>query len=153
MTLNEIAKLTGKSKSTIWRWVESCSVMKQETYSKMEQAKITQKPANFTLDETIGIIRSGGNETLANLLKDNASKTAIERLEGLVEKLMISVNGLINRQSKQIMREESLLEPPKVRLADLPDKYSRIAESAINNKIKADQRKRLINQIWPDLNF
>ena len=42
--------------------------------AKIAEAERTKKPAQFTLEETIEIIKAGGNETLANLLLENAHR-------------------------------------------------------------------------------
>ncbi len=72
MTIKEIAKLTGKSESTIRNWLASAKTA--EISAKIAEARKTSKPSDFTLEETIAIIRAGGNDTLADLLQDNATK-------------------------------------------------------------------------------
>lgn len=82
MTLNQIAGLTGKTERSIRLWInkpsEKTSDISEKTSetsgkmseirSKISEARKTSKAAQFTLEETIEIIKAGGNETLANLL-------------------------------------------------------------------------------------
>jgi transposase-like protein len=78
MTIRDIAETTGKDESTVRKWITSASeenplvagiipVIKR----KMSDSS-PMYPANFTLLETVAIIRAGGNELLANLLEQNA---------------------------------------------------------------------------------
>lgn len=55
MTIKEVCELTGKAKNTIYLW---CSKIEQAS-SKIEQAKKTNIAADFTLDETVEILRAG----------------------------------------------------------------------------------------------
>jgi hypothetical protein len=82
MTIKEIAKLCGVSESLVKEWISTIKKNGQDmtdhgqimTVIEMKclEAQKTKKPADFTLEETLAIIRAGGNETLANLLADNA---------------------------------------------------------------------------------
>jgi hypothetical protein len=69
VTIKEIAELCGRAQSTIRNWIASAN--SAEISAKIAEARITSKPASFTLDETLVIIRAGGNEILANLLAEN----------------------------------------------------------------------------------
>jgi hypothetical protein len=88
MTIREIAELTGKSMRSVVIWIRSCAETAQDNAQKppvrerLETAQKTKKPAEFTLEETIAIIRAGGNELLANLLAQNASATCPPSTEG-----------------------------------------------------------------------
>lgn len=75
MTIKEIANLTGKTKRTIELWCKSCE-NNSHVCEKITQAKSIKKPADFTLEETIAIIRAGGKETLADLLAENAKNNS-----------------------------------------------------------------------------
>jgi hypothetical protein len=88
MTIKEIAELCGVSGETVRRWIHSIADPTQNVEGnllqnaqglaeKLEQAEKSGKaPANFTLEETLAIIRDGGgNKTLASLLEDNARQT------------------------------------------------------------------------------
>lgn len=77
MTLKEIAELCNVSGRTLRRWIESDKMSRVSDKSsdvrlKLEKAFKTKKPAQFTLEETVAVIKAGGNELLANLLMENA---------------------------------------------------------------------------------
>lgn len=76
MTLEQIAELTGKTPRTIRNWISTKAKLKPEVFSglsaKISDAEKSKKRAEFTLDETLDIVRAGGNDTLAELLKENA---------------------------------------------------------------------------------
>jgi predicted transcriptional regulator len=84
MTIKEIARVCGVDRVTVARWahkltdnpVQNAQAPMQNAQgiaAKLEQAeKSGKEPADFTLEETLAIIRAGGNDTLAALLKDNA---------------------------------------------------------------------------------
>ena len=87
MTLAEIASLTGKNKTTVQRWATKVAMqnasgaMQNETGVQVaimdkltESARSGGTPAAFDLVETVAIIRAGGNNLLADMLLDNASK-------------------------------------------------------------------------------
>jgi hypothetical protein len=71
MTLENISELLGKSKRTVERLAQSCDKMTQ-VGDKIAQAKQSKKPAEFNLEETLSIVRAGGNQILADLLAQNA---------------------------------------------------------------------------------
>jgi hypothetical protein len=91
MTIKEIAELCGVDQSTVWRWAkEPACKMQAGIAEKLDNAGHGVS-ADFTLDETLTIIRDGGNnKALASVLAENAiAKTAIEeirRLHGAIEK-------------------------------------------------------------------
>ncbi|MDR2798262.1 MAG: hypothetical protein LBB80_07960 [Treponema sp.] len=77
MTIKEIAELCGVDRTTVLRWAHKVSDdpvhFAQGLTIKLEEAeKSGRDPADFTLEETLAIIRAGGNDTLANLLAENA---------------------------------------------------------------------------------
>ena len=75
MNIKEIAKIANVNQTTVQRWIKKIPDAKRiEIDAKCIEATRQQKPADFTLDETILIIRAGGNETLANLLHENAKQ-------------------------------------------------------------------------------
>lgn len=76
MTTHEIGKLTGKDQRTIRRWIKIAGDKMSAVRDKMSAAG-HGKVADFTLPETIAIIRAGGNETLANLLQENAKQPSV----------------------------------------------------------------------------
>jgi len=72
MTVKEIAKLAGKSTRTVQRWIEEAR--RQNVLTRRQNVTTKQYDFDFTLEDTITIIKAGGNETLANLLLDNANQ-------------------------------------------------------------------------------
>jgi len=109
MTLKEIAGLLGKTDRRLRQWItsEKSSDDLRKKFpmisEKISEAYRKKKPADFTLDESIAIVRAGGNETLANLLAENAlnrdTATAIPaditaRLDRLERMLDAAVRGI-----------------------------------------------------------
>lgn len=76
MTLEQISGLLGKSKRTVERLAQSCDKMTQ-VGDKIAQAKQSKKPAEFNLEETLSIVRAGGNNLLADLLSQNAKNNEV----------------------------------------------------------------------------
>jgi phage terminase Nu1 subunit (DNA packaging protein) len=79
MTIREIADLTGNGKATVQDWVAKMNgnnsisnEIRSSIAAKVTDAMKTKKAAEFTLLETVAIIRAGGNELLATLLEQNA---------------------------------------------------------------------------------
>lgn len=95
MTLKQIADLTDKGESTIRRWIDAASAKMAGLSAKMADAKESKKPARFTLDETIAIIKAGGNETLANMLRQNAEQSSGKNAMIVQEQLLVSLNNLL----------------------------------------------------------
>ena len=73
MTLKEIASTANVDDSTVRRWAAKASGKMPEISGKMTKARETSVAADFALEEVIAIIRAGGNDTLANLLVENAT--------------------------------------------------------------------------------
>ena len=99
MTVKEIAELCGVDKTTVYRWVEhdnflSCKMQLRKSILEQIQNGSPEVPADFSLEETLAIIRDGGkNETLAALLEETQNlETA---LQSTVESslLPLSFNG------------------------------------------------------------
>lgn len=72
ITTKEIAELCKVDERTIRRWVEIASDKMSGLSDKMSEAFKSKVLSDFTLTETIAIIRAGGNDTLADLLSQNA---------------------------------------------------------------------------------
>jgi len=75
MTIKEIAEVCGVDERTVQRWVGSVSDKMSSVSDKMSSSS-PMYPARFSLDEVLAIIRAGGRATLADLLADNAARTA-----------------------------------------------------------------------------
>jgi hypothetical protein len=93
MTAKEIQSLTKKGKSTVYRWIEKAS-----QNGKLNSQNGTIKDAvDYNLNDSIEIIRAGGNDLLADLLKEN-SEIHINSA-----KKMMSVNPSNNEIYEKIM--------------------------------------------------
>ena len=96
MTVKEIAELCGVDKTTVYRWVEhdnflSCKMQLRKSILEQIQNGSPEVPADFSLEETLAIIRDGGkNETLAALLEKEQNLTAA--LQSTVESSLLPLN-------------------------------------------------------------
>lgn len=75
MTIRQIAELCGVDERTVQRWVSDLGDKMPSVTDKMSSSS-PMYPAKFSLEEVLVIIRSGGRATLADLLSDNAARTA-----------------------------------------------------------------------------
>lgn len=74
MTIKEIAEVANVNEKTIREWIKRVADNLPHLSDKMSDAYKNKKPADFTLGETIEIVRAGGNTTLADLLLENANR-------------------------------------------------------------------------------
>jgi Prophage antirepressor len=72
MTAKQIAELCEVTERAVQLWTKKAD----ENISEKISSAGHGKPADFTLDEALAIIRAGGKNTLADLLADNAQKSA-----------------------------------------------------------------------------
>ncbi|HOV14887.1 MAG TPA: hypothetical protein PK771_11425 [Spirochaetota bacterium] len=116
MTIKEIAELCGlNSTKTVLNWIKGDGQKLTEIGQKLTKAQETKKPARFNIEEVIEIVRAGGNETLANLLMENA-KENINEITPKDNYLEIINNQmkLINNQMeviKKLVENEKVNEP------------------------------------------
>lgn len=77
MTIKEICELIGKkSERTVCNWAEIASAKIAQISAKIADASFKKVPADFTLEETIEILRAGKtSEGIINLLIENANKS------------------------------------------------------------------------------
>lgn len=75
MTIKQIAAVANVTEKTVRSWIQKASVKLPQISGKTTEARRKGKPAAFTLEETIAIVRAGGNQTLADLLLQNARQT------------------------------------------------------------------------------
>ena len=75
MTIKEIASEANVTEKTLRGWIVKASVKLPKLSGKTTEARRTGVAADFTLEETIAIVRAGGNETLADLLAMNAASS------------------------------------------------------------------------------
>jgi len=71
MTVKEIAEATGKDESTIRRWVKKVAGKMPVIAGKMH-ASSPMKPADYTKEETLAIIREGMGEVPAGVYEASA---------------------------------------------------------------------------------
>lgn len=151
MTLNQIAGLTGKTERSIRLWInkpsEKTSDISEKTSetsgkmseirSKISEARKTSKAAQFTLEETIEIIKAGGNETLANLLLENAHRQQVIEAEStltprdlnlistLIKGIFGELDSRVNKIENRIEERQALLPPPDIKPRDAINKLVR----------------------------
>ncbi|MBD3306567.1 hypothetical protein GF348_09325 [candidate division KSB3 bacterium] len=168
MTIKQIAEIAEKSHQTVGRWIESVKSKMDTVKSKMDKAT-PNNPAQFNLAETIAIIRAGGNQTLADLLLENA--TSQYKNKETPEKLLKAVlNGAaLDRFMKLYGKEEAckrldflmgyeqsqkMIQPEDQPVSKeeggrqfalikskYPDKYERAGRAIAENMRKRDQNK------------
>lgn len=73
MTNKEISELCKVDLRTVQLWAKKVGEKISSIGEKISSSTSTY-PADFTLPETIAIIRAGGNDTLADLLAQNANE-------------------------------------------------------------------------------
>jgi hypothetical protein len=97
MTVKEIAMAVNKDPSTVARWVEKTSCKMQDISCKVQEAKATSRPADYTLDETCQIIETGLGKNASDLFRMSAnagipeSNARLDRLEIMFEKLLLAI--------------------------------------------------------------
>jgi predicted transcriptional regulator len=136
MTIKEIAELTGKTERQIRNWIssdkmsglssEKISDLSSEKISdiseKIDEAYKTKKPADFTLDETITILKAGKiSEMLINLLKQSA--TVKNHNSQLIENLTVNkIESVLSDFMSKLIEKistQNLLESPKETRKDI----------------------------------
>jgi DNA-binding MurR/RpiR family transcriptional regulator len=87
VTIREIADLCGVDASTIRKWINREDFLKgnfplrNAILEKLEHGS-PERPSDFDLEETLAIIESGGNATLAALLRENAANKSALTVAG-----------------------------------------------------------------------
>ena len=134
MTIKQIAELAGVDRTTVVRWIGRMDrALCTEIGAKCTEADKTKKPARFTLDETLEIIRAGGRSTLADLLAQNAGAGTVleapavldvgEIIKSTIQELMPSMTVMMVAAIKQIQAPAASI-PRQARLplpAESPD--------------------------------
>jgi len=171
MTLQGIAKLTGRSKSTIFRWYDSCSKMEQETRSKMEQANKTQKAHDFTLEETIEIMKAGKvsdfiitaliNETKrvndqgqpkTNAVSKLTANEEVKELKLMVQNLILSIPEIIKTTIMAMQNTQKQVTADSIKkLEPIKDKAYYQGQWIADKIRKADERKKIAKEDEMDL--
>lgn len=139
MTIKEIAKLTGKNKSTIGRWIEKNQL--QNAIDKLQNAT-NQNPANFTLNETIEILRAGKiSESIVSLLKENAENKNLLQLsknnvQQQAEMIKMIIEPILDQQNKfnlKLLNEVKQISNNQKQLEYKQDYYSIIGYANMKN--------------------
>lgn len=143
MTIKQISGTANVSEKTIRNWIQKASVNLPQISGKTTEARRKSKPARFTLEETIAIVRAGGNKTLADLLLQNARQT--ER--------QYRVNRLPNGKQLEEMRRIFGEQEASLRI-DFLLGYSKLEEYLSPEQARTQLqllRKRLESSEQPDL--
>ena len=83
MTIKQIADLANVGKATVQDWIKKMNENRSSILKKNTEALKSKKAADFTQMETLEIVRAGGNETLASLLEENATRGPVSLNEHL----------------------------------------------------------------------
>lgn len=160
MNIKEIAELTGKTERSIRLWSTKASENISSISEKISYSSRTKKPSDFTLEETVEIIRSGGNETLANLLKENANRdkdTTKDDIMSLSKIISLTVSETIKSllpylvNNSEVKNNNVLKEPEKqLTFNDVPEKSKRAELREIINKYTAHRGCNHI-EVWSQL--
>lgn len=100
MTIKEIAELTGKNRTTVLRWVAKTPV--QNAQGRLANAEKCGIPIDFSLEETLEILRAGGvSEGIMSLLRENAARRQAPGGEcSMFDVLRIVVNTLESHEKR-----------------------------------------------------
>ncbi len=74
MTIKQIAEICQVDQRTVQLWANKAGENISSIKERISSSTSTY-PANYTLDETLAIIRAGGRSTLADLLAENAQRS------------------------------------------------------------------------------
>jgi hypothetical protein len=114
MTIKEIAELCGVRVMTVYRWIEKAeSLNNKMLLRKQIDEGSPERPADFTLEETLAIIGDGGkNTTLASLLEENAASKALTSLLEELKKNAADKDALViyDMQGKNIAALERIAQ-------------------------------------------
>ena len=106
MSLKQIAALTGKNEKTVLRWLQKYDgAFCTEISAKCTIALSTKKHAEFTLKETIAIIRAGGNDTLANLLLANTSTALTTTTDTIQHDIINAITSAVSATIPAIIQQ------------------------------------------------
>lgn len=146
MTLQEIADLMRTTPRTIRRWIENQrsdtlterSDTLTDVRAKIDTARTTKKSATFTLEETLYIIRLGGNDTLADLLAANATQANTANLP------TVKVSNLAEIIAEAMTRT---MTPMLEKLTETLDRVNRLQQLLPAPELSdRDRLRRHVNQ-------
>ena len=112
MTTKEIATAVGKKDGTVRLWVRSVA-SKNDVIASKNNASTSTHPADYTLDETIEIIREGMGDSAAGIFQANAEKKGSRLDKGFLQQIRLSVrDGLLTREeARHILQVEKITVP------------------------------------------
>ena len=115
MTVNEIAEVVGKKERTVHGWIKTISAKNAQISAKIAEARATSKPADYTQEETLAIIKEGMGEVTAGVYKaatDTAPKTPAVS-ERMLQQVRLSVrdNLLTREEGRHILDVEKITKP------------------------------------------
>jgi len=165
MTLQEITNLCGyRSTKTLLKWIHNNGQNLPMIGQKLTEASKTKKPAAFTLEETIEIVRAGGNENLANLLMQNAQSSQqtaigssltskdIDLISAIVSKTIAATTELLSGRVQNIEtafeKRKALLPAPDIKPRDAINKLVR--DFATRTEM---QYNSVWNKIYTEFNY
>jgi hypothetical protein len=137
MNVKEIASAVNKDERTVARWITKASVNMSEVGVKVSEAKRTQNPADYTLDETCAIIEQGLGKNASALFRANANfnntplpeSTLTQRDLDLISALTISIMSGLNQRisniESKIEERQALLPAPEIKIRDSINKIVR----------------------------
>ena len=115
MPVNEIAEVVGKKERTVHGWIKTISAKNAQISAKIAEARATSKPADYTQEETLAIIKEGMGEVPAGVYKaatDTAPKTPAVS-ERMLQQVRLSVrdNLLTREEGRHILDVEKITKP------------------------------------------
>ena len=115
MTVNEIAEVVGKKERTVHGWIKTISAKNAQISAKIAEARATSKPADYTQEETLAIIKEGMGDVPAGVYKaatDTAPKTPAVS-ERMLQQVRLSVrdNLLTREEGRHILDVEKITKP------------------------------------------
>jgi len=115
MTVNEIAEVVGKKERTVHGWIKTISAKNAQISAKIAEARATSKPADYTQEEILAIIKEGMGEVPAGVYKaatDTAPKTPAVS-ERMLQQVRLSVrdNLLTREEGRHILDVEKITKP------------------------------------------
>jgi hypothetical protein len=115
MTTKEIAEVVGKKERTVHGWIKTISAKNAQISAKIAEARATSKPADYTQEETLAIIKEGMGEVPVGVYKaatDTAPKTPAVS-ERMLQQVRLSVrdNLLTREEGRHILDVEKITKP------------------------------------------
>ena len=127
MTTKQIAVAVSKPERTVHNWIKRVSANMEQVSAKMAQARKTSKPAEYSFDETIEIIKTGMGVNAALIFKSNAQSSeqtaqTPDRSGGddYVKRGMELVFGAIGKLDQRLSSIENKIEERQI-LLPAPD--------------------------------